>query len=174
MTDGIPPSLSANDLRRIADALEELLDLKRKELAGEIRPHWMKPKPREKWVACRLEVVRVLEDQLLLCWDDAKDNAVLKNPDVGNIYQRNQWERFIDHHAVPNWPEDDGSGVSLVRLDRDGSPPALARKDSAHCARLRLAYPLRWDEQRQGSRDKSGMPESDPECEWCRKHGRRP
>src|SRR5438445_1869911 len=129
MTDGIPSSLVGNDLRRIADALEGILDLKRKELTGEIQPHWAKPKPADKWIACRLELVRVLDHCPFYDWTRAKENAVLRDPNVGNMYREHQWRRYLNQHAIPNKP-DDGSGVVIIALgkaDKDG--PAVCTSE---------------------------------------------
>src|SRR2546427_7007225 len=117
--DTVIPSLDHLPLRRIADALEALLDLKQKELAGEIQPHYAKAKDPARWIACRKELVRLLEFSPYLEWEmeAVKNDSIFREADSGNIYRPNQWRRFLSQHAIPNKP-DDGSGIIIIGLDK--------------------------------------------------------
>jgi len=132
----IPSNLDHLSLRRIADALEALVELKRQELSGEIRPHYARPKAASVWRACRAEVLRLLDEYPFIDWERARGNSAFRDPGGGNIYRPIQWRRFLEQHALPNKP-DDGSGVLLVALDeadKDG-PSVIARQDALHCAK---------------------------------------
>src|SRR3989442_13112013 len=106
----IPLSIMANDVRRIADALEALVEFKRKALSGELTPHWAKPKTADKWLACRRELLRLLDEFPYLDWPRARANPIFRDPGIGNIYREHQWRRFLNQPAIPNKPDDFSKG----------------------------------------------------------------
>jgi hypothetical protein len=144
--DGIPGNLDSLALQRIADALEGLLELKRKDLAGEITPHYAKPKEAKVWIACRAELLRLLEEHPFVDWETARKNPVLRDEKIGNMYREVQWARFLEHHAIPNKP-DDGSAVQVVaigetmKFEGQSLPTACMREGSAHCAEAAVKNP---------------------------------
>jgi hypothetical protein len=153
--------------KRIAVALEGLLELKRKEFAEE-KP-WAKAKPPEVWVQCSVETVRLLDGLPYLDLEHVPDDSILRAPDGGNIARENQFRRFLKQHAIPNKP-DAKTGVKLTGLgkaDRDG-PPFVARADSLHCAKAALADYAKWergDDDRKAGREMFGT--YDSECHFC-------
>ncbi len=154
----------AEALHRVADALEDLVELRRRELTGEIRPHYTRAKPREVWIACRGALLDLLATQPFVTLAMVPEDSPLRDEGFGNIYRENQWRRFLAQRAIPNKPGD-GSGVALVGLgkaNRDG-PPAVARRDSLHCAEAAFAWseagerkPWKWDRTR-----------AEEGCEYC-------
>jgi hypothetical protein len=162
--DGIPGNLDSLALQRIADALEGLLELKRKDLAGEITPHYAKAKDPKVWVACRTELLRLLEEHPFVDWEIARKNPVFRDMKIGNMYREVQWARFLEHHAIPNKP-DDGSAVQIVafgkttKFEAQSLPTACIREGSTHCAEAALNYP-NWS-------PPSGYNLSPSECSFC-------
>ncbi len=152
MSDALPRNVDHDALRRIADALEALVELKRKEATDDLRPSYARAKDPAVWKTCRRELLRLLDEYPYVDWERARSNAVLRDPASGNVYRSVQWQRFLSQHAIPNKP-DDASGVVLVALDRPDKvgPSVIARTDSLHCARA--AYdkadsgwaPWRWE-----------------------------
>lgn len=159
----VPSGLMANDIRRIADQLEALnlnivtlVEMKREESDFQKKGYHGARKDPKVWIACRAEVRRLLDTCPFVDWTAAKENPVFRDATSGNMYREFQWRRFLDHHVIPNKP-DDGSGVDIVALgkaDKEG-PPACARKDSLHCAKSAFDWagsvdnrPWEWDSYR--------------------------
>ncbi|SRR6266566_8028596 len=164
MSDGIPSSLIGNDLRRIADALEALVYLKQKEADFEEKDFHGERKDPRIWITCRAELTRLLEEHPFIDWETAKGNDVFRDPKVGNMYRLHQWQRFLDHHAIPNKP-DDGTKVAIVawgKADKSG-PVGCTRKDSEHCAQRASDWSQSkaWEWDRYGSKD---------DCHFCQEH----
>ena len=140
MNEGIPSSLVGNDLRRIADALEALVYLKQKEADFKEKDFHGERKDPHIWITCRAELIRLLEERPFIDWETAKGNDVFRDPKVGNMYRLHQWQRFLDHHAIPNKP-DDGTKVVIVAWGKTDkhvcSPQCLSAARDA-CRRIYL------------------------------------
>jgi hypothetical protein len=151
VSDGIPASLTANDLRRIADALEEHnilkreeINLRRAELTGEIqkRAYHGKRKDPAIWIRSSQEVVRLLETKPFVDWEDVKELPAFRDPgkredhtDGANMTRIHQWRWFLRQHAIPRTPEyGDAHLVAVGEEDKYG-PPATTLKGNEHCAK---------------------------------------
>lgn len=131
--------------RWTAESLAELLEVRKQEATGELKPHWQKAKKPQVWMQCRQEALRLLDEHPFLDWDRARQNEVFRDKELGNIYRPAQWRRFLEQHAIPNKPEDgDVVLVPLGKADKDG-PPAVARRDSLHCAKKAFENPDSWE-----------------------------
>ncbi len=141
MTDEIPSDLKANDLRRIADAVDErervdwtevavlLRQLAKAQettnallerLVGQADDDFSKrAKPREIWIEYGDVSQDLLEDQEhpILSHDIAKKNAVLMDKSKAGMWRINQWGRFLTRHLIPNLPVRERA-VELIGLGK--------------------------------------------------------
>jgi hypothetical protein len=141
--DTVPGNLDSLALHRIADALEGLLELKRKDLAGEIQKkgyHGTK-KDAAVWIRCSQEAVRLLGTKAFVGWDDVKELPAFRDPgtredrsDGANMTREHQWKWFLKQHAIPRTPEYGAHLVAVGEEDKNG-PSAVTLKGQEHCAK---------------------------------------
>jgi hypothetical protein len=153
--EGVTENVTANDLRRIADALEEHnklkreeIDLRRAELTGEIQKrgyHGVRKDPAV-WIKCSQEVVRLLEAKAFIDWEDVQELPTFRDPgtredrsDGANMTREHQWKWFLKQHAIPRTPEYGAHLVAVGKEDKFG-PSAVTLKGQEHCAKRAIDH----------------------------------
>ncbi len=121
-------------LEAIASELKRANDLRERQVKGEIRPDYCKPKDETIWIDCNNDLNSRLGTNPYVDWNAVRDSPIFRDTDKGNMYRKLQWRRYLEQHALPRKPDVNGPVlVELGKSTKDG-PEAVTRLDGLHCA----------------------------------------